>query len=177
MLRRNRHAANRLSGRGAVIRASLFCLAILLLGGCALPWLEPTRIPPGASYGPTRSSSPVVETARSVIGAPYRWGGDSPNEGFDCSGLVYWTFARHGVRMPRPSWEQINTGTPVGRNDLRAGDLVFFKIVRGSSYHVGIYTGRGTFVHSPKSGARVRESELASDYWRKRFVAARRIVR
>lgn len=184
---RNRHDRNRLPGRGASIRICLFCLAMLTLNACAMLDFGKSRLPPGASrgsagqrsvlYGPSEPSTySVVDTARSVVGTPYRWGGDTPREGFDCSGLVQWVYARHGVNLPRPSWEQINTGIPVGRGDLREGDLVFFKIVRGNSYHVGIYTGRGTFVHSPKSGSRVRESSLSETYWRSHYIGARRVA-
>ncbi|WP_022663416.1 C40 family peptidase [Paucidesulfovibrio longus] len=184
MLCRIRQARTRLPLRENVIRLSLLCLALLALNACSVMDMGKARIPPGASYGtPGRQSAPgyngagysVVDTALSTIGTPYRWGGDSPNEGFDCSGLVYWVYARHGVRVPRPSWEQIRTGTPVGRSELMPGDLVFFKIARGSGFHVGIYAGRGVFVHSPKSGQRVRESSLSDDYWRSHYVGARRI--
>jgi cell wall-associated NlpC family hydrolase len=90
--------------------------------------------------------------------------------------LVYWAYGRHGIRLPRPSWKQIHAGFSVPQSQIRAGDLVFFKIVRGQSYHVGIYTGRGTFVHSPKAGSNVRESSLANSYWRRHYVTARRVA-
>lgn len=188
MTNRTRRAQRWFSAGKRLLRLGLLCLAALVLGACSLLDMGKTRLPPGASYGtPSRSSSGgdsggmyraynVVDTARSVIGTPYRWAGDTPGEGFDCSGLVHWVYARHGVNLPRPSWEQINVGVPVGRGSLLPGDLVFFKIVRGSSFHVGIYTGQGTFIHSPKSGQRVRESSLAEDYWNKHYAGARRIA-
>ncbi|MGE4292903.1 MAG: C40 family peptidase [Desulfovibrio sp.] len=191
MFFRRAHARSKGPRGKALLRLCLFGLAALTLAACSVLDMGKARIPPGASHGTAgRSAAPggysgggyngagysVADTARSAIGRPYRWGGDSPGEGFDCSGLVYWAFARHGVRVPRPSWEQIHAGVPVGRGaPLVPGDLLFFKTVRGSSFHVGIYAGGGVFVHSPKSGQRVRESSLAEEYWRSHYVGARRI--
>lgn len=148
--------------------------ALLPLTACGVLDFGKARLP-GGHAGP--SSHPVVRTAQSAIGIPYRWGGDTPREGFDCSGLVHWAYARHGVRLPRPSWKQIQAGFSVPRSQVMAGDLVFFKIVQGRSYHVGISTGRGTFIHSPKSGSRVRESSLSNSYWQSHYVTARRVAR
>ncbi|MGE4470832.1 MAG: C40 family peptidase [Desulfovibrio sp.] len=174
----HRHEAqrSRASARQrAFARTVCFGAMLLLLNACALLDFGKAHLTGPARHGAT-SSSPVVRTARSAIGTPYRWGGDSPREGFDCSGLVYWAYGRHGIRLPRPSWKQIHAGFSVPQSQIRAGDLVFFKIVRGQSYHVGIYTGRGTFVHSPKAGSNVRESSLANSYWRRHYVTARRVA-
>lgn len=171
-------------GRPGLLLACLACLALLGMSGCSALGLD-GGLPPGAHpaaptathRAPAQNGGPytVADTARSAVGVPYRWGGDSPSKGFDCSGLVYWAFARHGVQLPRPSWAQIRAGTPVGRNELQPGDLVFFKTVRGNAYHVGIYVGGGRFVHSPRSGQSVRLSDMSEGYWRKHYAAARRV--
>lgn len=151
-------------------------LGLLLwgLGGCAPAHIQPEPAPPIPASG----KSSVVAAARSLTGVRYKYGGDSPSTGFDCSGLAWWTYRQVGVELPRASYEQFETGQPVGRRDIRPGDLVFFRLPgRSKSMHVGIATEQGTFIHSPSSGGRVREDSLDMPYWRERFVGARRIVR
>jgi len=165
-------------------------LALALVSGCAhrtgpLPPEPPPQAPtpkPQPSVVPPFTIGPgglpvICHTVRSQLGKPYRYGGDSPAKGFDCSGLLVWAFRQHGVELPRSSWEQIRLGRPVKFNQLAPGDLVFFKTepsVQG--YHVGIVTLPGRFAHSPKSGARVSESVLANPYWRDHFITARRLA-
>jgi len=120
----------------------------------------------------------VTDTARSQLGVPYRSGGDSPREGFDCSGLVQWCYSAHGVKLPRRTEDQLRVGVPVNREDLQPGDLVFFNVTRKRwGLHVGIYTGRGRFIHSPTPGARVREESLYERYWQRTYIGARRVAR
>lgn len=120
----------------------------------------------------------MVETARSQIGAPYRFGGDTPQTGFDCSGFVQWTFARHGVRLPRRTADQAYVGDPVPISRLEPGDLVFFQTsYKIGEQHVGISDGQGRFIHSPSSGGRVRLDNLDSPYWRSVLSKARRVLR
>ena len=126
-------------------------------------------VPDGRSPAPHGLA--VVQTARSVLGVPYAWGGETPQTGFDCSGLTYWAFSQNGIYLPRTTSDQISTGRKVG-NDFMPGDLVFFQIGQGN--HVGIYAGQGIFIHSPKSGSVVREENMFKDYWMSRFVGARR---
>lgn len=166
-------------GRGTLARACLPCLFALLftflLGSCG--FFGKSHIETG--YRPVRKGTPshaVVRTVRSVLGTPYKWGGDSPREGFDCSGLVYWAFMQHGVSIPRVSWEQIRAGRKIGRSEVRAGDLIFFDTGQRRGFHVGLATGNGTFLHSPKSGSRVAESSLSGPYWYRRFLMARRVA-
>ncbi|MFW6323981.1 MAG: C40 family peptidase [Desulfovibrionales bacterium] len=116
----------------------------------------------------------IVLTARSQIGTPYRWGGDSAETGFDCSGLIWWVYRQNGYSLPRMTSDQIRAGEPV--DVLRPGDIVFFRISSTGSLHAGIYTGRGTFIHSPKTGGAVREDSMEMAYWRSRFLTARRIL-
>lgn len=109
-----------------------------------------------------------------MVGKPYRYGGHSPS-GFDCSGLVYYSFERVGVPVPRTTRSQLKAGVPVASKSLRVGDLVFFDQEGKKFSHVGIYIGNGRFVHAPSSGKHVRIDSLNRRYWRKHFVAARRI--
>ena len=110
------------------------------------------------------------------VGIHYRYGGMSPEEGFDCSGLVAHVFERAwGVSLPRSTAEQRSVGHAVKRKTLEPGDLVFFN-TRGRPYsHVGIYLGDGIFVHAPRRGAKVRLENLDNRYWRARFNGARRL--
>ncbi|MBC7266689.1 MAG: C40 family peptidase [Coriobacteriia bacterium] len=104
-----------------------------------------------------------VETALAYLGVPYVWGGASPVSGFDCSGLVMYVFAQHGVKLPHYSRAQFALGERVAPADLRPGDVVFFG---NPVYHVGIYVGGGWFVHAPRTGDVVRVARLVdrSDY-------------
>jgi len=151
-------------------------LALLLLfglGACA-PVHIPQESPPPV---PVAGKNSVVAAARSLTGVRYRWGGESPQTGFDCSGLTWWTYKQVGVSIPRISSDQYETGQPVGRRDIRPGDLVFFRLGGNpKNMHVGIATGRDTFIHSPSSGGRVREDSMDLPYWRERFIGARRVV-
>ena len=158
-------------------RITPWLLLLLLCAGCAQHVLSS----PPRTTTPDKTSSPlalsIVRTARTQVGAPYHWGGDTPTRGFDCSGLVTYAFSSHGVSLPRISWEQFNTGRPVPWSEMRAGDLIFFKVVKDSkSFHVGIVTERGTFIHSPSTGRTVRETALSAPYWQARFVTARRVL-
>ena len=111
--------------------------------------------------------------AQEMVGKPYRYGGTSPN-GFDCSGLVQYSYLRAGISVPRTTRSQLKAGAAVSKNSLRAGDLVFFDQEGKKSSHVGIYIGNGRFVHAPSSGKRVRINSLNERYWKKHFATARR---
>lgn len=161
-------------------------LLCLLAAGCTKrvgPYVPKKTTPStGAKSAPATKYSKgnlpaVVHTVRAQLGTPYEWGGCSPREGFDCSGLIRWAYLRHGVELPRVSWEQIRAGRRIGWSELRPGDLIFFKTdrtIRG--YHVGVISLPGRFVHSPKSGGRVMESPLANPYWQDHFVMGRRVL-
>ncbi len=113
----------------------------------------------------------VVRAAVNQVGAPYRFGGASPAEGFDCSGLVQYTHDRVGIRVPRIAAEQLNRARSVGSRQTRPGDLVFFKL-GPTDYHVGILVESDRFVHAPRSGRDVSFGTLSSSYWASRFVGA-----
>lgn len=119
----------------------------------------------------------VLQRAFALLGTPYRWGGTSPDSGFDCSGLVGYVFRNAlGIELPRVSREMAKAGEPVAdRASLTAGDLVFFGRRGDQVDHVGIYVGEGRFVHAPRTGRDVTVSELDTGYWSDKFLQARRV--
>lgn len=133
--------------------------------------------PATSSHGGSRVQS-VLQRALSLLGTPYRWGGTSPDSGFDCSGLVGYVFRNAlGIELPRVSRDMAKTGELVAsRDSLAEGDLVFFA-VRGSAVdHVGIYMGDGRFLHAPRTGRDVTVSSLESGYWASKFLEGRRVA-
>ena len=119
----------------------------------------------------------LLQRAMTLLGTPYRWGGTSPDRGFDCSGLVSYVFqSALGIELPRVSRDMANSGQRVNRDQLDAGDLVFFSRRGGRIDHVGIYLGEGRFLHAPRSGRDVTVSELDTGYWAGKFMQARRIA-
>jgi cell wall-associated NlpC family hydrolase len=118
---------------------------------------------------------PVVPYALSLQGTPYRWGGNTPAEGFDCSGFVRYVFGRYGVRLPRRAVEQAAWVPKVSFGARRPGDLVFFDTGTHPVSHVGIYIGRDEFVHASSAKAgQVIVSDLNKRYWREHLVAVGR---
>lgn len=122
------------------------------------------------------SGEGIVETLRSALGVQYQWGGTSMS-GFDCSGLVFWAFGKHGVSLPRTTYDMINVGASVQPNKLRPGDLVFFDTDRKRTGpdHVGVYIGGGKFIHAARTGQPVKISSLAEGYYMDRWMGGRRV--
>lgn len=118
----------------------------------------------------------VANLAQDQVGRPYRWGGETPGEGFDCSGLVYWSYGCVGVGMPRVVRRQQEMGQRITGDRLLPGDLVFFAIDGRRTTHVGIYVGDQRFVHAPSSGQPVRVDSLAETWWRRRWTESRRVI-
>ncbi|GLZ17139.1 hypothetical protein Bpla01_06690 [Burkholderia plantarii] len=118
----------------------------------------------------------VVVGALNMIGVRYRWGGNSPDSGLDCSGFVRYVFQDTlGMSLPRRAEEMSRVGEKVRMSELKPGDLVFFNTMRRTFSHVGIYIGDNKFVHSPSTGSTIRVDDLESSYWEKRFTGARRL--
>lgn len=118
----------------------------------------------------------VVVGALNMIGVRYRWGGNSPDSGLDCSGFVRYVFQDTlGMSLPRRAEEMSRVGEKVRMSELKPGDLVFFNTMRRTFSHVGIYIGDNKFVHSPSTGSTIRVDDLDSSYWEKRFTGARRL--
>lgn len=129
-----------------------------------------------ADTSATSRISQLLQRALALLGTPYRWGGTSPEKGFDCSGLVGYVFRNAlGIELPRISRDMARTGQLIAKRDeLAEGDLVFFGR-KGRVDHVGIYVGEGQFVHAPSRGKDVTISSLESGYWGGKFMQARRL--
>ncbi len=153
------------------LRNPLLLLSLLLslagLSGCGT-----LRTPTSANAA---EKMIVVETARQLLGTAYQYGGNTPESGFDCSGLVQYSYHQAGLAVPRTSKEQYRQARPVSRRHLQAGDLIFFRNRYGSFVsHVGIYLGKGEFIHAPSSGKKVAINRLDTPYWKKHYYAAGR---
>ena len=118
----------------------------------------------------------VVMTASAMLGTAYRYGGSTPSEGFDCSGLVYYSYAQAGVPVPRTALSLYHESRHVRLTMLRPGDVLFFKLNGRRVSHVGIYLGDNRFIHAPKTGKDVSISTLENAFWRKRLVSAGRML-
>ncbi|KAG0162804.1 hypothetical protein DFQ28_002009 [Apophysomyces sp. BC1034] len=126
--------------------------------------------------GMAAKAGDVVVGALNMIGVRYRWGGNSPDSGLDCSGFVRYVFQDTlGMKLPRRAEEMSRVGEKVNMSELKPGDLVFFNTMRRTFSHVGIYIGDNKFVHSPSTGSTIRVDELDHGYWEKRFTGARRL--
>jgi cell wall-associated NlpC family hydrolase len=123
------------------------------------------------------NANDILFRAIGLVGTPYRYGGNTPQSGFDCSGLVDYVFSDvAGIDLPRTAHEISQIDAPqIKRNQLESGDLVFFRSARQVS-HIGIYVGRGRFVHAPNEGGTVRLDYLDAPYWNEHFSGAVRIV-
>ncbi|TMH98256.1 MAG: NlpC/P60 family protein [Betaproteobacteria bacterium] len=117
----------------------------------------------------------AADQALKMVGKPYRFGGSTPAKGFDCSGLVQYSFRQAGVALPRDTEQQRRASAGIRVSSLRRGDLVFFNEGWRRNSHVGIYLGSGKFVHAPSSGGHVRTESLDSPYWKKHLSEARRV--
>ncbi|WP_425057398.1 C40 family peptidase [Roseateles toxinivorans] len=123
------------------------------------------------------TTSDMVLSAMNFLGVPYRRGGSSAEEGFDCSGFTRHIFELSlGMVLPHRADDQAKDKSlmTVKRDELRPGDLVFFNTMRRTFSHVGIYVGEGKFIHAPRSGSSVRVEDMREAYWNKRFTGARR---
>lgn len=119
----------------------------------------------------------LASTALTYLGINYRLGGNTPSQGFDCSGLVRYAAEKSlGLKLPRRSAEMAGLGTSVKRSELERGDLVFFNTLGRRFSHVGIYLGDGKFVHAPRTGSKVRVESMNIGYWQKRYNGARRLA-
>nr|WP_041193918.1 C40 family peptidase [Candidatus Symbiobacter mobilis] len=151
----------------------LLCfLLLVLLGGCA-------STPPASQGGgdgrlTTKQANDVTVYALSLIGTPYRYGGNTPQSGFDCSGLVQHVYrTRAGIVTPRTVAAMQRWGRAIPQSALRSGDLVLFG-TRSPPDHAGIYVGKGRFVHAPSTGGVVRLDHLDSRHWSRRLLGSRR---
>jgi murein DD-endopeptidase len=146
---------------------------VLLLAALALQLSGCAAAAPQALERDARAE--ILAGAHAMLGRPYRYGGASPR-GFDCSGLVYYTYSRAGIRVPRTTAEQFLQAKRVGRRQLRPGDLLFFRLGSRRVSHVAIYKGAGEFIHAPSTGKHVMTGSLEDRYWRERFAGGGRLL-
>jgi cell wall-associated NlpC family hydrolase len=155
----------------------LILAASLLMGACtSAPRYRTAPADTKDSAPVTAQCAEIIEAAKSYLGTPYRSGGTSHN-GVDCSGFITAVYMEFNIRLPRTSLDQSTYGERISPSKLQPADLVFFKTSRRQSVsHVGIYLGKGKFIHASTRSHRVRIDHMEDDYFRKRFVVARRIV-
>ncbi|MEA2234700.1 MAG: hypothetical protein QOD83_4516 [Solirubrobacteraceae bacterium] len=132
---------------------------------------------PSAQQPPDDSAAAgrAVQIAERYLGQPYRWGGATPETGFDCSGLMQYAYGQAGVALPRVTDQQFLVGDPVGREALLSGDIVFFRDATGYIHHEGLYLGDGRFLHAPHTGDVVKVSSLDEPYYAQQFAGGRRV--
>jgi cell wall-associated NlpC family hydrolase len=156
----------------------LFVLAVAVLAASAWPATAMTNegrppVPRSIIEPPPPSKAErAVRFALDEVGVPYRWGGESPETGFDCSGLVRWAYGRVGIDLPHNSYALYSTGRRVPESGMAPGDILFFEGLG----HVGIYLGRGKMVHAPQTGRNVEVVRLGATNYGSRLIGARRIA-
>ncbi len=159
---------------------ALPALAAALAVSSAATAGEPRPVPPVADRPDARPPVPrspskgerAARIALEAVGTPYRWGGESPSSGFDCSGLVRWAYGRVGVDLPHNSYALYSVGRRVPRSDIEVGDVLFFEGLG----HVGLYLGEGRMVHAPQTGRDVEVVRLATTSYGSRLIGARRMA-
>lgn len=158
-------------------------LLLVLLAAFLSACSSQAPTPPPVVYAPPASVSPAADdvllAAIGLVGTPYRYGGNTPDSGFDCSGLIGYVYRdAAGIVLPRSTRELLAMPVAsVARNQLQTGDLVFFATNGGGQVsHAGIYVGEGRFVHAPSSGGTVRLESLSTAYWQKSYLNAKRVL-
>lgn len=165
-------------------RLPVTLLSAALLAACGhTPPKRAATPAPARNYSPVAPADPaaaasVLMRALGLVGTPYRYGGNTPESGFDCSGLVTYVYRDMlALNLPRTSRELAAIqGPKIAPDRLTAGDLVFFGD-KGNVWHVGIYVGEGRFVHAPSTGGTVRLDHLDAAYWRDHYTGAKRVLR
>jgi len=158
-------------------RLSSFALAVIVAVTMAAPATgladdgKRQRLAP-VQPEPVSTGERAVQIALKAVGVPYRWGGESPSSGFDCSGLVRWAYGRVGIDLPHNSYALYGEGRPVSSARLEPGDVLFFEGLG----HVGLYIGRGRMVHAPQTGRDVEVIRLDGTNYGSRLIGARRVT-
>ncbi|MGK0673232.1 MAG: C40 family peptidase [Halothiobacillaceae bacterium] len=164
-----------------VVPRWVFALAMITaLAGCSVVTERDVSklrdLPTPAAEPPASADAEeALKVALAQRGTRYRPGGQTPSEGFDCSGLVYFSFNSVGIRLPRSAQDMFHATRRIDKSQLRPGDLVFFRQRSSRITHVGIYAGNGRFVHAPTKGKDVELTSLSDPYWSKRFAGAGRV--
>lgn len=128
---------------------------------------SPNRV--GAANHLSAQRQQIIAAAKQQLGIKYRWGGNTPRQGFDCSGFTKYSLKSLGANIPRTAAQQSKASRTIKRSDLRPGDMIFFKTKGRRVNHVGIYLGNGKFIHAASGGGRVMTDDLRKNYWQKRL--------
>lgn len=165
---------NAARGLPSLSRIALRLPSLILIGALAGCAGSPEVAQAPAPRATDETARKATAYAREMTGKPYRYAGDTP-EGFDCSGLVRYSYGRAGLSLPRATDAQRRVTTLISQRSLRAGDLLFFDQEGKKASHVGMYLGDGRFIHAPSTGGRVRIDRVDAQYWKAHLVEARRI--
>ncbi|MNG74985.1 Murein DD-endopeptidase MepH precursor [compost metagenome] len=167
----------------AMMARFAFFSLVALLAACSSRAPAPAPVVKSQVAFNQPNGSPIADDvlirAIGLVGTPYRWGGNTPAAGFDCSGLIGYVYRdAAGISLPRTTRDMIVMRAPtVNVNALQSGDLVFFATSGGSQVsHAGIYVGEGRFVHAPSAGGTVRLDYLSNSYWAKAYLQAKRVI-
>ena len=163
-------------------RLSLLAVCVAASVSCIVPGVANPADGPHATVPPTTENTPVAASptkaelaadfAVDEVGVPYRWGGESPQTGFDCSGLVRWAYGQVGIDLPHNSYALYGEGRRVRAGRMEPGDILFFEGLG----HVGLYLGNGRMVHAPQTGRDVEIVRLSSTNYGSRLIGARRVA-
>lgn len=170
-----------LTGSAALLLAAAGIIGCASTGAVPRPFPSPggTSPSPGTPVVPREPRAAadgysVAGTALGYRGTPYRNGGNDPS-GFDCSGLIWYVFGQHGIRVARTVGDQFREGSSVDAGGVQPGDLLFFSTEGRGASHVGMAIGGDEFVHAPSSRGEVRVERLSAPYWSSRYIGARRV--
>jgi len=161
-----------------LIGCGIFICTLAILSGCSSfgsksNATKVAQFKQDASVG----NEDISTSAVGLVGVPYRYGGNNPSGGFDCSGLIAYVYNKSAnIKLPRTIQEMSNRGQSVDSGPPAPGDLVFFNTTGTKYSHAGIYVGQGRFVHAPSAGGTVRLEYITTPYWAARFTEARRLT-
>jgi len=147
-----------------------------IMAGAVLPVADEEIIKPKLAGQQNSQANQILAVAQNMLGKPVVWGGASPAQGFDCSGLVQYVYRQAGIELPRTADIQFQVGRPVAKTALQPGDLVYFTTYEPGASHVGIYIGRDKFIHTSFSKGIVAIADINEDYFVKRYYGAKRVL-
>lgn len=146
-----------------------------ILNGAVIPVADEEQVAIRSAFLPSEQATQIAAAARKLLGWPVVWGGASPAQGFDCSGLVQYVYRQVGINLPRTADLQFLVGRTVLQSALQTGDLVYFTTYEPGPSHVGIYIGSDKFIHTSFSKGIVAIGDMRDNYFVQRYYGAKRI--